>query len=81
MWPARLTSREAEKAMDQFAGAFLVPYEELERLAGAHRNDVSLGELRGAEATFQGQSCSVSSSDWASRESCRTWKPGGTGRC
>jgi hypothetical protein len=40
-----LTRREAERAMDQFAGAFLVPAEELRRLAGEHRRDVSLGEL------------------------------------
>ena len=49
----RLTSREAEKAMDQFAGAFLVPAEELQRLAGAHRNDVSLGELVELKRHFQ----------------------------
>lgn len=41
----RLSKREAEKAMDRFAGAFLVADEELRQLAGAHRNDVSLGEL------------------------------------
>ena len=44
-YPADCRSREAEKAMDRFAGAFLVADEELRRLAGAHRNDVSLGEL------------------------------------
>jgi Zn-dependent peptidase ImmA (M78 family)/DNA-binding XRE family transcriptional regulator len=41
----RLSKREAEKAMDRFAGAFLVADEELRRLAGAHRSDLSLGEL------------------------------------
>jgi Zn-dependent peptidase ImmA (M78 family)/DNA-binding XRE family transcriptional regulator len=34
-----------EKAMDRFAGAFLVHREELCRLAGPHREEVSLGEL------------------------------------
>jgi len=41
----RLSRREAEKAMDRFAGAFLVADEELRRMAGTHRSDVSLGEL------------------------------------
>jgi Zn-dependent peptidase ImmA (M78 family) len=48
-----MTSRAAEKAMDQFAGAFLVPSEELERLAGAHRSELSLGELLEMKAHFR----------------------------
>lgn len=34
-----------EKATDRFAGAFLVPEEELRRTVGTHRTDISLGEL------------------------------------
>lgn len=38
-------SRDAEKAMDRFAGAFLVPEKALRRATGDHRTDISLGEL------------------------------------
>jgi len=34
-----------EKAINRFAGAFLVPAEELRLAVGTHRSDVSLGEL------------------------------------
>lgn len=40
-----LSDRDAEKAMDRFAGAFLVPESALRAATGDHRNDISLGEL------------------------------------
>ncbi|MGE3594120.1 MAG: helix-turn-helix domain-containing protein [Dehalococcoidia bacterium] len=42
---AGMTARNLEKAMDRFAGAFLVPAEELTQLAGRHRQEFSIGEL------------------------------------
>lgn len=36
---------DVERAMDRFGGSFLVHKDELCRLAGSHRQDVSLGEL------------------------------------
>ena len=68
-----MTSRAAEKAMDQFAGAFLVPSEELERLAGAHRSELSLGELLELKAHFR-VSLAVSG-----RASGPSWDPFGSG--
>ena len=40
-----LSARDAEKAMDRFAGAFLVPESALRAATGDHRKDISLGEL------------------------------------
>jgi Zn-dependent peptidase ImmA (M78 family)/transcriptional regulator with XRE-family HTH domain len=40
-----LGSRDAEKAMDRFAGAFLVPEGALRVATGERRTDISLGEL------------------------------------
>jgi len=48
-----LTARAAEKAMDRFAGAFLVPDEELRRVAGQHRSTLSLGEMIELKAHFK----------------------------
>lgn len=42
---ASLSERDAEKAMDRFAGAFLVPERPLRAATGDHRTDISLGEL------------------------------------
>lgn len=41
----RVSPRDAEKAMDRFAGAFLVPDNALRVTTGANRTDISLGEL------------------------------------
>jgi len=49
---AEMKSKEIEKAIDRFAGAFLVPKAELRRAAGAHRSDFSLGELLELKSRF-----------------------------
>jgi Zn-dependent peptidase ImmA (M78 family)/transcriptional regulator with XRE-family HTH domain len=48
-----MTNRAAEKLIDRFAGAFLVHREELRRLVGLRRNDVSLGELVELKSHFR----------------------------
>jgi Zn-dependent peptidase ImmA (M78 family)/transcriptional regulator with XRE-family HTH domain len=40
-----MSARDAEKAMDRFAGSFLVPENALRIATGEHRKDISLGEL------------------------------------
>lgn len=49
----RLAAKDQEKAIDRFAGAFLVPTEELRRAVGTSRRDVSLGELLELKARFK----------------------------
>jgi Zn-dependent peptidase ImmA (M78 family)/DNA-binding XRE family transcriptional regulator len=41
-----------EKAVDRFAGAFLVPTDELRRMVGSHRSDISMGELLELKSRF-----------------------------
>jgi Zn-dependent peptidase ImmA (M78 family)/transcriptional regulator with XRE-family HTH domain len=41
----KFSVRDSEKAMDRFAGAFLVPDDALRAATGTHRTEVSLGEL------------------------------------
>lgn len=48
-----LSDAEQEKAADRFAGAFLMPGETVERLLGAHRTSISLGELAELKTIFK----------------------------
>jgi Zn-dependent peptidase ImmA (M78 family)/transcriptional regulator with XRE-family HTH domain len=48
-----MKSQAVERAMNRFAGAFLVPADELRRLAGTRRSELSLGELLELKAHFR----------------------------
>jgi len=48
----QLEHKQQERMIDRFAGAFLVPADELRRAVGNHRNDVSLGELLELKSRF-----------------------------
>ncbi len=45
-------SKVEEKTIDRFAGSLLVPTEELRRATGAHRVDISMGELLELKSRF-----------------------------
>lgn len=48
-----LDDRDAERAADRFAGAFLMPSESMFRLLGRNRTSISLGELAEVKKVFK----------------------------